>query len=103
MIPAQQRGGGAFLDHRYVNIDRVQLADTIESPDTLFEQVGVPGQIEHHQMVAELEVAPFGADFRADQHLAAAIVVGKGGGRAIAFDQAHLFMENRCLDAGAHA
>ena len=36
------------------------------------------GQVEHHQVMAELEVAPLGADLRADQHLAALLGVGEG-------------------------
>lgn len=60
-------------------------------------------QVEHHQMVGKLEVAAFAADLGADQHLRAELFVGEVGGGAVAFEDAHAFMEHRGRDAGAHA
>ncbi len=54
-------------------------------------------------MVAELEVAAFAADFRADQHLRAELLVGEVGRGAVTFEDAHAFVEYRGRDAGAHA
>jgi hypothetical protein len=45
------------------------LPDPIEPPDALLEQVRIQRQVEQHQMMGELEVAPLAADLRAEQDL----------------------------------
>ena len=52
-----------------MDLDIVRLADTVETTDTLLQQIRVKRQVEHHQVAGELEVASFGADLGAQQHL----------------------------------
>ncbi|MNZ40271.1 hypothetical protein D3C78_577840 [compost metagenome] len=79
------------------------LADPVEAADALLEQVRVGRQVEQHQVVGELEVAAFGADFRTDQHLGAEFLVGEVRRGAVALKDAHAFVEHGGGDAGAHA
>lgn len=81
----------------------MSLADPVEAADALLEQVRVGRQVEQHQMVGELEVAAFAADFRADQHLGAELFVGEVGGGAVALKNAHAFVEHRGGDARTQA
>nr|GFA26240.1 hypothetical protein [Tanacetum cinerariifolium] len=78
VIPLEQALLRAGFQIRYVQLDDVFLADPVETTDTLFQQVGVGRQVEQHQMMRELEIAAFTADFRADQHLSAKLFVGEG-------------------------
>ncbi len=39
------------------------LANTIEATNTLFQQVGIARQIKQNQVMGELKVASFAADF----------------------------------------
>ncbi len=50
-----------------MDLDIVRLADTVETTDTLLQQIRVKRQVEHHQVAGELEVASFGADLGAQQ------------------------------------
>ena len=43
--------------------------------------------VKHHQVAAELEVTPFGANLRTHQHLAAILFIGKRGGGPVALYQ----------------
>ena len=86
MIPAQQHRLSGFLQPGHHNLNIVRLADTIETADTLLQQIRVKRQVEHHQTAGELEVAPFGTDFGAEQHLRAVLFRGEPGGGAVAFD-----------------
>ncbi len=103
MVPLEQALLRAALQVRDVQLDGVLLADPVKAADALFEQVWVRGQVEHHQVVGELEVAAFAADLRADKHLRTELFVGEVGGGAIAFEDVHAFMEHRRRNAGAHA
>ena len=103
VIPLEQALLGAVLQVRYVQLDGVSLADPVEAADALLEQVRVGRQVEQHQMVGELEVAAFAADFRADQHLGAELFVGEVGGGAVALENAHAFVEHRGGDARTQA
>ncbi|CSB81392.1 Uncharacterised protein [Vibrio cholerae] len=75
------------------------MADTIQTPDTLLQQVWVERQIEHHQLVSKLEVTTFRANFTTDQHLRAALFLGKISRGFIALNDRHAFMEYRCTNA----
>ena len=103
VVPLEQALLRAGFQIGHVQLNSVLLADTVEAADALLEQVRMSRQIEQHQMVAELEVAAFAADFRADQHLRAELLVGEVGRGAVAFEDAHAFVEYRGRDAGAHA
>ncbi len=70
------------------------LANTIQTADTLLQQIRVEGEIKHHQTAGELEVAPFGADFGAEQHLCAAVLFGEPRRRTVTFNNGHAFMEH---------
>ena len=52
----------AVCSVRHHDLDIVHLADTVQTADTLLQQIRVERQIEHHQLTGELEVAAFGAD-----------------------------------------
>ena len=103
MVPLEQALLRAVLQVRDVQLDRVFLADPVETADALLEQVGVRRQVEHHQVVGELEVAALTADLGADQHLGAEFLIGEIGGGTVALEDAHAFMEHRGRDAGTHA
>ena len=72
----------------------MRLTDTIQTTDTLFQQVGVERQIEHHQVAGELEVTPFRTDFRAQQNLCAAVFFTEPGRGAVALDDGHPLVEH---------
>ena len=103
VVPLEQALLGAAFQIGHMQFDGVALADAVEAADALFEQVRVGWQVEQHQMMGELEVAAFGADFRADQHLGAEFLVGEVGRGTVALEDAHAFVEHRGRGAGAHA
>jgi hypothetical protein len=65
-----------------MNVDRAFLADAVETSDALFEQFGIAWQVIQHEVLRELEIPAFTADFGADQK-ACAVPIGKRGGVAI--------------------
>ncbi len=79
----------------------MRLADTIETADTLFQQIRVERQIEHDQVAGELEVTAFRTDFRAQHHLSAAVLFGKPRRGAVAFNDGHAFVEHGGTDTFA--
>ena len=101
--PAQQDGLCGIFQIRDAYLNITFLADTVETADTLLQQIRVKRQIEHHQLIGKLEVTPFRTDFRAEQHLCAFLFGGKVGRRPVAFQQGHILMENRSVDAFALA
>ncbi len=103
VIPLEQAFLRTGFQIRHVQLDGVLLADAVETADALLEKVRMRWQIEQHQMVAELEVAAFTADFRADQHLRAKLLVGEVGRGAVALEDAHALVEHSRRNAGAHA
>ena len=103
VIPAHQHRLRGFFQVRNVDLDIVRLADTVETTDTLLQQIRVKRQVEHHQVAGELEVASFGADLGAQQHLGAGVFFSKPRRGAVAFDNRHPFMEHRGADAFALA
>jgi hypothetical protein len=87
--PAHQHALGRFFQVRDVDLDIVRLANTVQTANTLLQQVRVEWQVKHHQMAGELEVTPFRADFRAQQNLCAAILFTEPGGSAVALDNGY--------------
>lgn len=79
-------------------MDIVHLADTVQTADTLLQQIRVERQIEHHQLTGELEVAAFGADLGTQQHLRAFLFGGEVGSGAVALDDRQPFVEHRGAD-----
>ena len=57
VIPELQGALGGALQIGNVDLDGILLTDTIQSADTLFQQIRVERQIEQHQMAGKLEVA----------------------------------------------
>lgn len=76
----------------------MHLADTVQTADTLLQQIRVERQIEHHQLTGELEVAAFGADLGTQQHLRAFLFGGEVGSGAVALDDRQPFVEHRGAD-----
>ena len=87
----------------YVQLNGVLLADAVQATDTLFQQIRMGRQIEHHQMMSELKVATFTADLRTDHHLGTELLVGEEGCGTVALDDAHAFVEYGGRNAAAHA
>jgi len=102
VVPLEQALLRAGFQVGHVQFDHVFLADPVQAPDALFQQVGVGRQVEQHQVMGELEVAAFTADFRADQHLGTELFIGKIGSGAVTLQNIHAFVEYRGRDAGAH-
>ena len=74
------------------------LADTIQTSDTLFQQIRVERQIEHHHFAGKLEVTAFGADFRTQQNLRAIFLRSEVRGGAVTFNDRQTFMEHSGAD-----
>jgi hypothetical protein len=100
--PAHQYFLRAAGDGGHVQVHVASLADAIEAADALFKHVRVEGQVPENQVLRELEVAAFGADFGSDQQ-ARAFRVSEVGGIAIALQQVHVFVETRHGQAAAQA
>ena len=71
------------------------LTNTVKTTNTLFQQIRVKRQIEHHHFAGKLEVAALGADFRTEQYLGTVLFRGKVGGGAVTFDNRQAFVEYR--------
>ena len=72
----------ASLHIRNVNPNRLRLSDSIQTSDALFHQGRVQRQIKENQVVAELEIASLGTDFRSD-HQHRSTLVGKARRRPV--------------------
>ena len=101
--PAHQHGLGRFFQIRHVDLNIVRLTDTIQTTDTLLQQIRVERQIEHHQVAGELEVTAFRTDFRTQHNLSAAVLFGKPRRSAVAFNDGHAFVEHGGANAFALA
>ncbi len=55
----------------------MRLTNTIQTPNTLLQQIRVKWQIEHHEMAGKLEVTAFRSDFGTEQNLCAAVFFTK--------------------------
>ena len=89
-------------DERYVDLDFRSLADAVETPDTLFQQLRIDRQIKQHQVMRELKIAAFAADLRAEKD-ACAFLFGEPCGVSIPLHEGQAFMENGQFDANAPA
>ena len=77
-----------------MDLNIVRLADTVQTANTLFQQVRVKRQIEHDQLACELEVTAFGTNLGTQQNLSTGIFFGKPCGCTVTFDDGHTFMEH---------
>jgi hypothetical protein len=69
------------------------LADAVESADALLEDFGIEGEVEEDEVVGELEVTSFTADFGAEEDLGA-FGVGEPGGVTVALEEGEVFVED---------
>ena len=100
--PAHQRMLGCTRERAGVDEDVVLLADAVEPPDALLQQVRIQRQIPKHEVMRELEIAPLRADLGTQQQ-ACAFHFGEIGGIAVALKQAHAFVKACDLYPTAHA
>lgn len=63
MIPEGEGFGAAAGEVGDVDVDGGGLADAVETADALFEQLDIVWEVEQDEVVGELEVAAFAADF----------------------------------------
>ncbi|KAF5269745.1 hypothetical protein FQR65_LT17933 [Abscondita terminalis] len=80
-----------------MQLDHMFLANAIQTSDALFQKVRVRGQVEQHQMVGELKVAAFAADFRAESAPSAGAnsgVSGEVGRCPVAFENAQALVKH---------
>ena len=103
VVPANQHGLRGSFQIRNVDLDIVRLTDTVETANTLLQQIRVERQIEHYQVAGKLEVTAFGANFRTQQHLGAGVFFGEPCGGTVALNDGHTFMEDRGADPFALA
>src|SRR4051812_26544776 len=96
VIPAGEQFLRRTLHKRDVNGDVLRLADPVQPANALFQQLRIERQIKQNQMMRELEIASFAADFGADQDLRATIL-RKPGGVPVALNERKFFMKNRAL------
>ena len=97
--PAAQNCLSGVLQVRHHDLNVMHLADTVQTANTLFQQVRVERQVEHHQMAGELEVTAFGADLGTQQHLGTVFFGGEVSGGAVAFDNRQAFVEHGGTDS----
>ena len=86
-----------------MNLNIMRLTNTVQTANTLFQQIRVERQVKHHQIAGELEVTPFGADFRTQHYLGAAIFFAKPCCGAVTLNDRHPFMEYGGADTFALA
>ena len=63
VIPLQHHSLGRVFQAGHMQLDRFTLANPVQPANTLFQQVRIQGQVKQHQVMRELEVAAFTADF----------------------------------------
>ena len=82
---------------RNVDGDGGSLSNPVKPSDPLFEKFRIGGQVEEHQIVGKLEVAPFAADLRADEQ-ASPFGFCKEGGVAVTLGEGETLVK----EAAAH-
>ena len=93
VIPVgEHMGARAFLE-RNMNMDGRGLADAVEAADALFQQLGIIGQVEQDEVVSELKIPAFAADFGANEQ-AGTVLLGEVGGVAVALEEGKTLVED---------
>ena len=90
----------AVLKIADMDADRIGLTYPVETPDALFQQVRIQREIKQHQMMGELKVTAFTANFRTNQNLSAILVIRKPGGCPVTCNDAESLMEDRGTNTG---
>jgi hypothetical protein len=85
-------GARAFLEGD-MDMDGRCLADAVEAADALFQQLGIVGQVEQDEVVGELKIPTFAADFRANEQ-AGAVLLCEVGGVAVALEESKTLVED---------
>ena len=67
VIPESEGFGAGAGEVGNVDVDGGGLADAVEAADALLEEFDVAGEVEEDEVVGELEVAAFAADFGANE------------------------------------
>ena len=93
-IPPRITFAPLSLHKRHMNINRLGLADPIQSPDPLFQQFRILWQIKKHQMMGKLEIPPFTSNLGTQKNTRS-FLLGKVGRIAIPLKQGQLFVELR--------
>ena len=62
VIPAVTGCLSGFFDIWHMDIDSLGLTDTIETADSLLEEIWIERQVKQYQVMGKLEVAAFAAD-----------------------------------------
>ena len=62
VVPTHEQLRPAVWEKWQVDPNGLRLADAVESADTLLSSSGLSGKSKKHEMMCELEVAPFTAD-----------------------------------------
>jgi hypothetical protein len=92
VVPPAQDFLGPSANKRDMDMNEGTLAYSVDPADALFEHLRVRGQIEEHEISAELEVSSFAADFAAHEH-PRAVFLGKPRGVAVALNERQVFVE----------
>ena len=101
-VPAEEDFFGGAGGEGDVEVDGAGLADAVEAADALFEEVGVGGEVEEDEVLGELEIAAFAADFGAEEEAGAGFL-GEPGGLAVALEEGEAFVEEAALDVEEEA
>jgi hypothetical protein len=91
---------GASGDKGHMDADCLGLANAIKATDALFYESGIERQVEQHEVMRELEIAPFAADFGTEQELSA-IGLGKPRSLAIALHERQPFVKEAEIEIEA--
>ena len=80
-----------------MDLDDRLLADPIEAPDALLEQLGFERQVKQHKMMGELKVPALATNLGTDEQAGASLLAGLGkpGRVAIPLDQAQSLVKDR--------
>jgi len=92
MIPLGDGGIGSAGKIGDVNLNRIRLANTVEAADALLDEARVEREIPENEVVGELEVAPFAADFGTEEDLRAGGFC-EPGGLAVALHEREALVE----------
>ena len=93
VVPAEHHFLTGAFHVRHVDDDILVLPNAVQAANTLFNKSRIERQIEQHQVMRELEVAAFGANFRSDEQVSA-IGLAKVCSGLVTRHDAHVFVEH---------
>ena len=92
MIPLRDGFIGTAGDVGHMDANRLGLANAIEATDALLHEAGIERQIKEHEVMRELEITSFTADFGTEQELGAGRL-GKPRSLSVALHQREAFVK----------